>query len=133
MTDYSSIFSSDTVQALFPPERTNAFFEALFGDASEGAYDIALSFSGFDEERRQLEFHLNLRQRPGCCLACNLTYGLPDVFSRHPVINIKGLVEDIQTRLGNGLVCEGWRLDPTVQQNDALHVIPLRITLREQE
>ena len=37
------IFSPTTLATLFPPERSNEFFDALFGDADEGAYDIALS------------------------------------------------------------------------------------------
>ena len=40
MTDWKQIFSRTTLRELFPQERTDAFFDALFGDASEGAYDI---------------------------------------------------------------------------------------------
>ena len=86
------MFSRTTLRQLFPPQRTDAFFDALFGDASEGAYDIELSFDGYDPHAKTLRFLLNLRERPGCCLACNLTYGLPEVFARHPVIDLKGMV-----------------------------------------
>lgn len=131
MTDWKQIFSRTTLRELFPQERTDAFFDALFGDASEGAYDIELSFDGYDRAARNLRFLLNLRERPGRCLACNLTYGLPEVFARHPVIDLKGLVRDIEGRLGGEMVCGDWRLGRTVQQDNALHSIPLEIEVRQ--
>ena len=131
MTDWKQIFSRTTLRELFPQERTDAFFDALFGDASEGAYDIELSFDRYDRAARNLRFLLNLREQPGCCLACNLTYGLPEVFARHPVIDLKGLVRDIEGRLGGEMVCGDWRLGRTVQQDNALHSIPLEIEVRQ--
>ena len=131
MTDWKQIFSRTTLRELFPQERTDAFFDALFGDASEGAYDIELSFDRYDRAARNLRFLLNLRERPGRCLACNLTYGLPEVFTRHPVIDLKGLVRDIEGRLGGEMVCGDWRLGRTVQQDNALHSIPLEIEVRQ--
>ena len=131
MTDWKQIFSRTTLRELFPQERTDAFFDALFGDASEGAYDIELSFDRYDRAARNLRFLLNLRERPGRCLACNLTYGLPEVFARHPVIDLKGLVRDIEGRLGGEMVCVDWRLGRTVQQDNALHSIPLEIEVRQ--
>ena len=131
MTDWKQIFSRTTLRELFPQERTDAFFDALFGDASEGAYDIELSFDRYDRAARNLRFLLNLRERPGYCLACNLTYGLPEVFARHPVIDLKGLVRDIEGRLGGEMVCGDWRLGRTVQQDNALHSIPLEIEVRQ--
>ena len=131
MTDWKQIFSRTTLRELFPQERTDAFFDALFGDASEGAYDIELSFDRYDRAARNLRFLLNLRERPGRCLACNLTYGLPEVFARHPVIDLKGLVRDIEGRLGGEMVCGDWRLGRTVQQDNALHSIPLEIEVRK--
>ena len=131
MTDWKQIFSRTTLRELFPQERTDAFFDALFGDASEGAYDIELSFDRYDRAARNLRFLLNLRERPGRCLACNLTYGLPEVFARHPVIDLKGLVRDIEARLGGEMVCGDWRLGRTVQQDNALHSIPLEIEVRQ--
>ena len=131
MTDWKQIFSRTTLRELFPQERTDAFFDALFGDASEGAYDIELSFDRYDRAARNLRFLLNLRERPGRCLACNLTYGLPEVFARHPVIDLKGLVRDIEGRLGGEMVCGDWRLGRTVQQDRSLHSIPLEIEVRK--
>ena len=130
MTDWKQIFSRKALRQLFPPQRTEAFFDALFGDASEGAYDIELSFDGYDRTANTLRFLLNLRERPGRCLACNLTYGLPEVFARHPVIDLKGLVRDIEGLLGDELRCGDWRLGRTVQHERSLHAIPLEIEVR---
>lgn len=125
-----NIFTDEVLAELFPPARTNDFFEALFGDAAEGAYDIKLRFQGFSKSPSILQFNLDLLERPGCCLVCSLTYGLPEVFSRHPVINIKGLVRDIEARLGGQAVCTSWKLGTTVQQGKSLHSIPLTITVQ---
>ena len=125
----NKIFSDEVLAELFPAERTNDFFEALFGDASEGAYDIQLKFQGYNENASQLRFQLDLHERPGCCLVCSLTYGLPEVFARHPVINIKGLVAEIEKRLAGQAACTGWRLGTTVQQEKSRHSIPLDITV----
>lgn len=125
------IFTEKVVQALFPPERTHDFFDALFGDANEGAYDIALSFDGYNQASQVLSFLLNLHERPGRCLACNLTSGLPQVFSRHPVVNVKGLVEEIEKLLAGTMVCESWKLEHTIQKGRSLHCIPLQIQLRQ--
>ena len=123
------IFTPAALAALFPPQRTDDFFDALFGDASEGAYDIALSFAGYDADKQRLSFLLNLHERPGRCLACNLTHGLPEVFKRHPIINVKGLVEDIGKLLDAGMTCSDWQLGHTIQKGRSLHCIPLHITL----
>ena len=125
------LFSADNLEALFPRERTDNFFEALFGDAGEGAYDIKLSYQGFDKRNKVLRFYLDLHERPGCCLTCSLTYGLPEVFSRHPVIDVEGLVRDIEKKLDGMGTCTGWRLGTTMQQGRSLHSIPLHITMDE--
>lgn len=130
MTQPDQLFTTAALQALFPPERTHDFFDALFGDASEGAYDITLSFDGYDTGKQTLTFLLNLHERPGRCLACNLTSGLPEVFSRHPVINIKGLVQEIEALLGGAMACASWRIGRTIQKGRSLHCIPLHIEVR---
>lgn len=123
------IFNSDALRAIFPEERTERFFEALFGSASEGAYSISLHFRESRPDRLLFEFHLS--RRPGKCLTCNLTSGLPQVFSRHPVIDVKGLVERIGS-LGNGQYrCTGWQLGRTNEVSDSLHVIPLTVSLAD--
>ena len=125
----NDVFTAEVLQELFPVQRADEFFEALFGDADEGAYDISLSFQGHDETKNTLNFNLDLHERPGCCLACNLTSGLPDVFSRHKVINIKGLVIDVEKKLDGKIKCETWKLGRTQQPQKSLHSIPLQIDL----
>jgi len=122
------IFNQQTLERLFPKERSNEFFEALFGDASEGAYDIRLSLDRVGAG--EIVFHLNLEQRPGCCLVCSLTHGLPNVFSRHPIINIAGLVQEIDTLLGDRADCGEWQLQTTIGTSNSLHIIPLHISLK---
>ena len=73
------------------------------------------------------EFHLT--RRPGKCLRCNLTYGLPQVFSRHPIIDVKGLIKKIDQRLTGQARCRDWKIGETVEASDALHVIPLTVFL----
>lgn len=125
--EFTQVFTPEEMDAVFPPQRTSAFFEALFGDDEEGAYDIRLRF---DSARpHELRFSFELRQRPGRCLACNLTYGLPHVFRRHPVIDVAGVVRDIGIRLdGQGSV-KDWRLGDTRELSRELHVIPLVVSL----
>lgn len=112
---------------LFPEDRSNAFFEALLGDATEGAYDIRLTYDTCQEAR--LVFNLELHQRPGKCLACNLTYGLPKVFARHPVIDIPGVVQQIDVMLNDRGRCGDWELGNTCEIKRGLHKVPLFIDL----
>jgi len=78
-----------------------------------------------------LEFELHLTQRPGKCITCSLTYGLPEVFKRHPVINISGLVQKIDRLLDGRAKCVDWQMDFTREVSGVLHVIPLIILLNE--
>ncbi len=121
------LFSDAVLKNLFPEERSDRFFAALYGDASEGAYDIDLAFNGPNGDA--LEFQFNLRRRPDKCLACNLTYGLPHVFNRHPVINAEGLVKDIEKILAGRAACKRWRLGETREISGDLHIIPLIIEI----
>lgn len=123
-----ALFTSEVLLEIFPKARTDEFFEALFGDASEGSYDIELAYKGADSESLTLE--LLLHERPNCCLACNLTQGLPQVFSRHPVIGIKSIVENIGELMGDRGNCGEWSLGHTEQRNGSLHVIPIRIMIQ---
>ena len=129
MTDdrYADIFTKDVLDTLFPPNRADAFFEALYGDAEDGAYDIHFTFSGYGDKGLRFEFHLD--QRAGKCLACNLTYGLPEVFRRHPIININGLVQNIENHLDGTAKCVEWQIGPTHEISLQRHVIPLSIQL----
>ena len=119
------VFTREKLDELFPLERSDDFFDALYGDAAEGTYDICLVFRA--AEAQILHFAFELRRRPGKCLVCSLTYGLPQVFMRHPLINLKGLAGELA-----GLV--GWsgeelnvQLGRTEESSSELHVIPLRI------
>ncbi len=123
------LFTEEKLAELMPPGRADEFFEALLGDAAEGSYDIKLNFQDFDPGEKTLQMALELHERPGKCLACNLTYGLPEVFSRHPIINVNGLVADIDQLLGDQASCQEWRLGATRQVSKSLHVIPLTIKL----
>jgi hypothetical protein len=122
---FKKIFSQDKLDVIFPPERANQFFDALFGDASEGAYDIRLAFNSVKDN--QLTFDFELHQRPGKCLACNLTYGLPQVFERHPIINTGAVVEEIGAMLNGEAECTGWKLGKSKEISRQLHVVPLII------
>lgn len=122
-----SIFDPEVMKRLFPLERSDQFFEALLGDAEEGAYDIHLIYRAL--ENNELQFDLLLKQRPGKCLACNLTYGLPTVFARHPVIDIGDLVEKIGLLVNEYGKCEAWRLGRTRELSKAQHAIPLYVRL----
>lgn len=122
-------FTKDVLTKLFPKERADQFFEALFCDAAEGSFDIILALAGHMPEKNRLDFELQLHERAGKCLACNLTYGLPEVFSRHPVININGLVQEIEKAMNGQARCTGWRLGNTKSKSGQLHVIPLLIEL----
>ncbi len=126
---FKSVLNKENLAAIFPKERANEFFDALFGDAAEGAYDIELAYR--ESRGDTLIIDLRLHERPNRCLACNLTQGLPQVFSRHPVINIKGIVKDIETLLGNTYRCTSWSLGYTEQQSRSLHVIPLKMVVEK--
>ncbi len=123
---FKDIFSDETLNRLLPESRSDEFFEALYGDAEEGAYDIRLVFVKADE--KNLEFELQLHQRPGKCLACNLTYGLPDVFKRHPLINLGGIVKEIETLAGGDVKIAEWKLGRTKERTRQLHTLPLVLT-----
>lgn len=127
---YKDIFTPATLSELFPAERSNSFFEALYGDPEEGAYDIELAYQGYAPKSRSLHFIFNLKERPGKCLACHLTHGLPEVFSRHPVIGIATLVAKINGLLGDQAQCGDWQLGATQNLSRQLSGVPLLIKLR---
>ena len=125
--DFNAILTQEALHKLFPTDTADQFFDALYGDASEGAYDISLEFSGYNEQSNELRLEFHLHERPGKCLACNLTYGLPEVFSRHPIINVKGVVEKIAETAG--MQVDNWNLGMTNSVSKSLHTIPLTVTL----
>ena len=122
--------SQEFLNDIFPPHKADQFFEALFGDSSEGSFDIQLEFNGRKGNVLELEFQL--KQRPGKCLACNLTTGLPKVFSRHPVIDVPGVVRQVAEQFVGAKVTH-WELGRTMQISNQLHVVPLTVTLEADE
>lgn len=127
--DYHALFTPEVLQQLLPAQRADQFFEALYGEIEEGAYDIRLVYKRHDPLKNSLEFDLELLQRPGKCLACNLTYGLPQVFSRHPVLNLKGLTLEIEGILQGKVRCRSWSLGKTNPLSQTLHTIPFILLL----
>lgn len=119
----ASIQDQAWLDSIFPPERTDDFFEALFGGAEEGAYDIRLVYR--KENPSQLEMAFELHQRPGKCLACNLTYGLPQVFQRHPILNVKAVASELAKACG--WEKHHWTLGTTEEHSRALHCIPFSV------
>ena len=116
--------AQEALDLVFPPERTQEFFDALYGDAEEGAYDIHLICREVTE--RRAVFAYELRCRPGKCLRCNLTYGLPQVFQRHPVIKAEATAKELAAALGwkDPII---WKLGATEETSRDRHYIPLII------
>ena len=123
-TSIEKVFTKQFLEDLLPLSLSDQFFEALYGEASEGAYDIGLEFVSADNEQIVLSF--NLIQRPDKCLVCSLTYGLPNVFSRHPLINIGNMVKKIEQE---GIKVKEWRLGRTQEIRQDLHKIPFYLDL----
>lgn len=119
-----AIFTAEFCDALLPSQTSDRFFEALYGDVSEGAYDIRLKCESVKPGTVELGFHL--AQRPGKCLVCSLTYGLPKVFARHPLIDMKGMIQKIKDA---GVPVKDWRLGQTTEKTRSLHVIPFYINM----
>ena len=130
MTDAAQIFTPAYLDEVFPPSKTDAFFEALFGDAEDGAYDIRLRFESqvpAEPVPAELRFAFHLMQRPGMCLACNLTYGLPQVFSRHPLLAVGKLAQTLCAQVQAAPA--SWELTSTREISRSLHVIPFIIKI----
>lgn len=125
MSDNAQLFTPSYLDETFPVSKTDAFFEALFGDAEDGAYTIQLRFES--QTASELRFAFHLVQRQGMCLSCNLTYGLPQVFSRHPVLGVGQLAQTLCERVGVHLV--SWTLGSTREISRTLHIIPFIITI----
>lgn len=127
MGNNSNICDLQTLAQLLPAHKADEFFEALYGDAAEGAYDFELVCR--KQEKARMELELLLRQRPGKCLACNLTYGLPQVLGRHPVLNLNGVVKRVCEIAGSDPTKATWSLGHTRVISSELHAIPLTIEM----
>lgn len=128
---FVSIFTRERLSLLLPPDTADRFFEALLGDPHEGAYDMELCYCGGNLDK--LLFEIRLRQRPGKCLACHLTYGLPQVFEKHPAIDLKRVTEKVKELIEGQASIRSWKLGPTREISRELHAIPLVITLEGQK
>ncbi len=116
--------SQEFLDVLFPASRTDEFFEALFGDVEDGAYDIRLSLQNQSDD--ELLLYYELHGREGKCLACNLTSGLPHVLTRHPIIASQKTADEIAKKMNWEKVV--FQIGTTKQLNEKLHVIPFTIT-----
>lgn len=117
------------LREIFPPGRDNDFFEALYGGAEAGAFDISLHMQGFNQSTSTLNLEFRLTERPGMCMACNLTHGLPEVFMRHPVINAAGIAETVSKKLSPEWKVKDWRLGRTIASDPKVNSIPFIINL----
>ena len=129
--DVSERLDEPFLGSIFPPGRDDEFFEALYGGAEEGAFDIRLTLEGVNEERREVVLAFTLTERPGKCMACSLTYGLPPVFERHPIIGLSGIVDAVKERLAPDWRVEEYRLGPTSPKAPKVNIIPLVLTVSE--
>lgn len=112
------------LEEIFPASKTNDFFDALYGGEEEGAYDIHLVCKSVTASIAKMAFEL--RRREGKCLVCSLTYGLPAVFERHPIINMPQIAQKIAEHLGwDGPI--SWAIEPVREINNDLHIIPFEI------
>lgn len=116
--------AQERLDQIFPASRADQFFDALYGGAEEGAYDIRLICENVGEDTAHMAFALN--RRPGKCLKCSLTYGLPAVFQKHPVIDAQGAAEAVAKALGwqGGIT---FKLGPTREISDEQHLVPFVI------
>lgn len=128
VSDKKVLFDQQTLAQLLPAGKADDFFEALYGDAAEGAYDFELVCRR--EDPGCIELELLLHQRPGKCLACNLTYGLPQVLGRHPVLNLKGVVAKVCEMAGVDPAQAVWSLGHTRVISHEVHAVPLTIELK---
>jgi len=126
-----SLITDSFLHDLFPPERADEFFEALYGGAETGAFDIKLRCAGFNKENNTLIIEFVLTERPGKCMACNLTYGLPQVFERHPIINLKGIIEAIEQKLSPEWKVLEWQIGSTQVIDSKVNTIPVFIKLQK--
>jgi hypothetical protein len=127
----ADLITDDFLREIFPPGKANSFFEALYGGAEEGAFDIHLISQGFDEGRSMLLLGFRLTERPGKCMACSLTYGLPPVFKRHPVIDVRGIVEKIAGSLSPHWNVMQWDIGATQTIESNVNIIPLGLSLEQ--
>ncbi len=125
------VMTKEFLEELFPPQRADEFFNALYGGAETGAFDIALSLRGFYPSEKLLLLDFILTERPGKCMACSLTRGLPPVFERHPIIDLNGIIKKIDEKISPDWSVKEWSLGPTTVISQDTNCIPLTIKLKK--
>jgi hypothetical protein len=125
----ADVITDGLLATLFPAERADQFFEALYGGSESGAFDIGLFLKEFSSNGNELLLEFRLTERPGKCMACSLTYGLPPVFERHPVIDIKGIMRMIGEKLFPHWRISRWELGSTRPDAPRVSIIPLGVFL----
>ncbi len=124
-----TLLDDDFLASLFPPGRDNEFFDALYGGSEDGAFDISLIFYGVREQTDEIILAYKLTERPGKCMACSLTTGLPPVFRRHPIINVAGTAEKLAERIGDGWTLKDYDIGQTAPYAPKINIIPFFIRL----
>lgn len=125
-----AVFTQDFLNGLFPPEKADEFFDAIYGGTEEGAFDISLRFASYNEAANTIRLEFCLTERPGKCMACSLTSGLPPVFERHPIIDIKGIIERINKAIAPDASVDSWTIGSTTPVAPKVNVIPLILRLK---
>ncbi len=124
MQGIEKLLGPETLNELLPRQNVESFFESFyFGE--EPAYDLSLGFGGISGDLLRLE--LLLKARPGQCLACNLTWGLPEVMAKHPMLDLAGMIKRLEEKLAVNVA--SWELGPTEERGADLHVIPILVRL----
>ena len=126
------LFSEKFLEELFPPKKSDDFFDALYGGAESGAFDITLAEEGLNEKTNELYMYFLLTERPGKCMACHLTSGLPGVFERHPVIDLKGIAKKIEEILAPDWSINGWSVGSTMTKGPKENMIPFILKLNKE-
>jgi len=126
----NELIQEDKLNELFPKGKDNEFFEAFYGGLEDGAFDINFSFESYNPDNSELVFGFNLKERPGKCMACNLTYGLPAVFEKSPIINLKAIINGINEMINPHYEVNEFILGKTIPKAPKLNVIPLIIKLK---
>ena len=91
------VFTPECLNDLFPIQRTNDFFDALFGDAEEGAYDIRLVVDPEESDDGELHFYFELHQRAGRCLVSS---AIPSSISKVWSVTLRAAPDGNSTMYG---------------------------------
>jgi hypothetical protein len=126
----NELIQEEKLKELFPTGRDDEFFDAFYGGSEDGAFDIFFSFDSYRPDNSELIFGFNLKERPGKCMACNLTYGLPSVFEKSPIINLKRIINGINEMIAPHYEINGFMLGKTTPKAPKVNVIPLIIKIK---